>query len=513
MEPDDPPARDRLTARSVSVVVVVALLLVAGCSSGGRTAASPSTGGASASTTTSLLPVTTGPLPAVEPPPLLAAADAACRSAPTGPGIDLRADDACVGATIAYVWGYPLVTVMRLRDRLACVTPVNQLLHARSLATPSSRTVVAPNNDTLYSTTFLDLRAHPVELSFPPVNGRYANFQMMDAYTNTFADIGTLTTGTHGGRYAIVGPTWKGTIPAGLTRVVAPTPDVWLLGRTEVRGQHDLATVHDLQDRYVLTSLSSATGRSDPEAPAAPARCTPVATPVATSGTALFDEISADMAADPPPPADATTVAAMAAVGIGPGRRPSATTDPSVRAGYQRALRLGPQLMLASGNQVTTPTAWHYGKIVGTYGTDFVARAAVAQTGLGANLPTQAVYFNTSTSGARTLTGRDTYVIHFAPGELPPVTAGGFWSVTMYDPQRFLVANPIDRYSIGDRTPGLVHGADGSLDIYVSGTAPRGHESNWLPAPDGPFALSLRLYAPAAGVEDSWRPPAVRYSP
>ena len=513
MPPDNPPRarHPRPHARRTTTLVVLAVVtaLLAACSSGssGSSASSRSSGTSPAgNAATGLLPVATGPLPPVEPPPLESQAAHACRSDPTA---NPDADEACVGATIAYVWGYPLVTVMRLRNRLACVTPTNQLLHARALATPSSRTVVAPNNDTLYSTTFLDLRARPVELDFPPVSGRYANFQLMDAYTNTFADIGTLTTGTHGGRYAIVGPGWKGTVPAGLTRMASPTPDVWLLGRTEVRGSSDLPTVHALQDRYHLAPVGEGTSTTPDE----PARCAPTTTPIATTGLAVFDEISSDMAADPPLPADATTVAAMAAVGIGPGRHPSATTDPQVRSGYERALRLGPQLMLASGNQVTTRTGWRYGKVVGTYGTDFVTRAAVAQSGLGANLPTQAVYFQASTSGGQPLTGATTYVIHFAPGELPPVTAGGFWSVTMYDPQRFLVPNTIDRYSIGDRTPGLQRGSDGSLDIYLSATAPHGHESNWLPAPPGPFALSLRLYAPEADVESSWEPPAVRYSP
>jgi hypothetical protein len=218
------------------------------------------------------------------------------------------------------------------------------------------------------------------------------------------------------------------------------------------------------------------------------------------------------MAADPPPAADATTVAAMAAVGIGPGRRPSATTDPQVRAGYERALRLGPHLVQGADNETATSTGWHHGKVVGTYGTDFVARAAVAQSGLGANLPTQAVYFNISTSIAMGVAGPTTWVLHFAPGQLPPVTKAGFWSVTMYDPRRFLVPNAIDRYSIGDRTPGVAYGKDGSLDVYVAPTAPAGHESNWLPAPNGRYSLSLRLYAPQAGAETSWEPPAGRPS-
>jgi hypothetical protein len=199
----------------------------------------------------------------------------------------------------------------------------------------------------------------------------------------------------------------------------------------------------------------------------------------------------------------------MADAGIGVGLQPSSTTDPQVRAGYELALRLGPQLVRASTNQVATSTGWHYAKVVGTYGTDFVARAAVAQSGLGANLPTQAVYFNASTSGASLLTGSTTYVLHFAGDQLPPVTASGFWSVTMYDPQHFLVANSIHRYSIGDRTRGLVRGPGGSLDIYISADVPHGHESNWLPAPPGRFTLSLRLYAPEAGVETSWTPPVV----
>ena len=158
-----------------------------------------------------------------------------------------------------------------------------------------------------------------------------------------------------------------------------------------------------------------------------------------------------------------------------------------------------------------TGAGWIFGPRIGSYGTDYVLRADVAEFGLGANLPTQAVYFDGLTAGGRRLDGGRTYVLRFAPGQLPPVRTGdGFWSITMYSADRFLVPNPIGRYSIGDRTPELATGADGSLEVYLSATAPPGHQANWLPAPPGRFSVVLRIYAPRpAAVDGGWTPPAI----
>src|SRR6185369_5953633 len=156
-----------------------------------------------------------------------------------------------------------------------------------------------------------------------------------------------------------------------------------------------------------------------------------------------------------------------------------------------------------------TVDGWHLRTDIGTYGDDLDTRAAVARNGWGANVPAEAVYpsADTDSSGAP-LDGTSSYRIHLAGDALPPVQA--FWSLTLYGPDRFFVENPLHRYALGDRSPGLVFGADGALDLYVGSTAPPGLESNWLPAPAGPFSLILRLYLPDDAILDGrWVPPPI----
>jgi hypothetical protein len=498
--------------RSRSAVVtatVVLLLLAAACSS---SSTQGTTGTSGSPTTLSLAEsVVQPPLPPVDPPPLLAEAARACgaSSAATSNAVTRQA---CTSAANAYVWGYALVAMLRTRQRFVCQLGSNVLRNATALAGPASRSVVSPNNDTLYSTGWLDLRASPMVLTFPSVTGRYANFQMMDAYSNTFADVGVLTTDGRAGRFAVVAPGWKGTLPSGVVRIDSPTPDVWLLGRTAVDGPADLPNVIALQKQYGLAPLdptsTTAAGGLHPTL----ATCGPSPQQIAGTGLPLLDEISGDMVTNPPLAQDQAVVAEMAKGGIGPGKHPTTSADAATTAGYQLGLGVGKQIMQSGADaaRVTTSTAWTHGRVVGTYGTDYVARADVAAVGLAANVNEQAMYFSAPAADT-VLTGRNTYVMHFAKGQLPPFGPDGFWSLTLYDRDHFLVANPIDRYSIGDRTKGLVTNADGSLDIYLSAEAPAGHQSNWLPAPTGRFTLTLRVYAPEqSAIDGSWVPPAVK---
>jgi hypothetical protein len=187
--------------------------------------------------------------PIVEPARLLSLATGACaRTSASNPQV-------CAGAVDAYVWGLPLVTVTHALDRLACRAGVNHLSNHSTLASPGSSSVVSPSVDTLYSAAWLNLRNGPQVLSVPAVSGRYVNFQLIDAYTNTFADIGDLTDDGAGGRYAIVSRGWHGRLPRGVHRIDAPTPEVWLLGRTEVDGPRDLTAAARFQHRYRLAAF------------------------------------------------------------------------------------------------------------------------------------------------------------------------------------------------------------------------------------------------------------------
>jgi len=405
----------------------------------------------------------------------------------------------CAGTVDAEVWGLPLVIMSNLRDSLACQIKVNVLYSSVNLDGPNSTSVAYSNDDTLYSTAFLDLRARPQLLRFPAVSGRYVDFQLLDMYTNTIADVGVLTGGGHGGTYAFVGPGWHGTVPKGVVRIDVPTPDAWLLGRTQVKGSGDLNAAVDLEAGYSLTSLrgrgSGTTG--GPTTLTCPA---PALLPSSTS-LGFLGDLEKDMAADPPAAADSPVVQAMATSGIAPGQTPGAGSS-STAGEYLQALELGASLVpsAARAGSTTTWTGWIRGAVEGTYGTDYPERALLAEETLGTQVPAQAAYFGArdAQSGATTapLAGTGMYEIRFPAGDLPPYGSDGFRSITLYNAAGFLVANPIDRYSIGDQTPGLVLGADGSLTIDISPGRPTQKDVNWLPAPTGAFSLVLRVYDP-----------------
>ena len=497
----------------IGATLVAACLVLAGCTSGlSKTASgesSPSRSGKS-STQGSTAKLIQPPGPISAHPALLDEASAACRSAGA-------ADVAlCAGTVDAEVWGLPLVILSNLRDQLACQFGVNVLYNAATLAGPTtenSTSVADPNDDTLYSTAFLDLRAGPQILRVPSVSGRYVDFQLLDMYTNTIADVGVLTGGSHGGTYVLVGPGWHGTTPKGVVRIDVRTPDAWLLGRTQVKGPADLLAAVDLEAQYSLTALSGHGSGTigGPSTLACPAPPLPSSTSLEFLG-----DLEKDMAADPPTAADGPVVQAMAAAGIGPGQTPGVTSS-SNAAEFLQALRLGASLVAgATGEGATTIwTGYTRGAVMGSYGTDYLERALLAEETLGTQVPAQAVYFGAkdAQSGTTTtpLVGSHSYEIRLSAGDLPPHGSDGFWSITLYNAARSLVANPIGRYSVGDETPGLVRGANGSLTIIVSASRPSQPDVNWLPAPAGAFSVVLRVYDPTPRVLDgSWSPPAIR---
>ena len=501
----------RRTSRSVLVgAVLVALsLVVVGCSSGpSKTASRETSTSGKSSTAGSAAKLIEPPGPISAHPELLDEASGACQRAGVS-DISL-----CAGTVDAEVWGLPLVIMSNLRDSLACQIRVNVLDNAVKLDGPDSTSVAYSNDDTLYSTAFLDLRGGPQLLRLPAVSGRYVDFQLLDMYTNTIADVGVLTGGGHGGSYAFVGPGWHGTVPKGVVRIDIPTPDAWLLGRTQVKGPADLNAAVDLEAQYSLTSLrgrgSGTTG--GPSTLTCPA---PALVPSSTS-LGFRGDLEKDMAADPPAAADGPVVQAMVAAGIGPGQTPGAGSS-STADEYLQALRLGASLVTgaASAGSTTISTGWIRGAVEGTYGTDYPERALLAEETLGTQLPAQAVYFGAreAQSGTTTtpLAGTGSYEIRFPAGDLPPHGPDGFWSITLYNAAGSLVANPIDRYSIGDETPGLARGADGSLTIVVSPSRPTQKDVNWLPAPTGAFSLVLRVYDPMTQVlTGSWSPPLIQ---
>lgn len=426
----------------------------------------------------------------------------------------------------AYLYLYPIVTMDVTRKQMTNAKvgeiplhgPMNTFVHVREYPAADMKAVVRPNFDTLYSSAWLDLTKEPMIVSTLDTGGRYFMLPMLDMWSDVFAVPGKRTSGTKAGSWAVVGPGWQGTLPQGVERIDAPTPYVWIIGRTQTNGPKDYDAVHKVQDGYTLSPLS-AWGK--PPVPVVPKidpaldMKTPPKEIVDTMTAGKYFAYGAELLAkNPAHVTDWSQLSRLKRIGIEAGKSFDLNKfDPAVRSALERAAADGPKLMaekkdtiarVANGWVMNTDT-------MGVYGDYYLKRAIVAQLGLGANQPEDAIYpmLVVDSDGKKT-TGENHYAIHFAKGEAPPV--GAFWSVTMYDAQGFQVANPINRFAIGDRDA-LKFNADGSLDIYIQHENPGAEkESNWLPAPkSGELGVTMRLYAPKPQALDGrWNPPAVK---
>jgi hypothetical protein len=429
-------------------------------------------------------------------------------------------------ATDAYIYGYPLVTMEMTRRVITNVTapvgtrgPMGQIIKLREYPNASFKDVTAPNADTLYTTAFFDVGKEPWVLSVPDMNGRYALFPMLDGWTTVFQVPGKRTTGTGTQTYAVTGPGWKGTLPAGVKEYKSPTSIVWLLGRIYCTGTpEDYAEVHKLQDEFKLVPLSSygkpympPAGTVDPSIDMKTAVREQVNR---MDAVAYFTLLCKLMKENPPAAVDAPQLAKFASIGIVPGQDFDATKLKAdfvkrvPEVGFDRIM-----LQFKINKDVKDENGWAYTTKTGIYGTDYLMRALVTAIGLGANRPQDAVYPTSMKDGeGRKYNGENKYVLHFPEGELPP--AQGFWSLTMYDSSYFFVNNSLNRYSISARQ-NLKSNPDGSTDLYIQKDSPGADkESNWLPAPPGDFILMLRLYWPDESdpsiIDGSWKIPPVK---
>jgi len=416
--------------------------------------------------------------------------------------------DAATLATDAYIWGLPFVVTMRTMQSLAPAIGINHLYAQAQLSDASSRTIVAPNVDTLYEVAILDLRDGPYVLTVPEIHDRYYTFQFLAMNTESFAYIGTRATGGDAGSWVIAPPGWEGSVPAGTQLFKAPTSLVFMLGRFLVLNAGDLPSANGVMSHVRLEPLTY--GSATPEASSLGS---PPGKPqdAADAGAAFFDELGDTLAIAPPTSdVDVEAMRGFAAIGIGPGKHPAADGTAESRAilaqGVVDATDRITDLVAASAISVN---GWDSQGQMGTYGDNFPLRAAIASIGWGANVPEEAVYMHSEKdANGQEYSGDHNYVLHFAADQLPPAKA--FWSLTLYGPDHFLIDNPARRYAISDRTPGLQFNADGSLDIYFQRSAPAGHESNWVPTPVGSFYLSLRIYLPEQSVLDgTYHPPPV----
>jgi hypothetical protein len=415
-----------------------------------------------------------------------------------------------------------MVLMSVTRDVMSAKTPINHFQHLRTFPDHTFTDVVTPNADTLYSLAWLDLTEEPQILSVPAVGRRYYIMQMLDAWTNVFASPGTRVTGNGKGDFAIVGPGWKGALPAGIAVIRAPTNLVWIIGRTQTDGAPDYAAVHAIQDHYRLTPLSARTKSFAPVARVfakvgVDTKTPPAEQVAAMNGTTFFRRLVTLMKENPPTTSDAEVLAKFAKIGIVPGHPFNAERlDPQVAHALEDGVHAG-QLEIAgeakrshdepvNGWSISPPN-------IGAFGTDYAQRAAVAARGLGANIPADAIYPHATTDmDGEPLSGTHRYQLRIAKGRLPPVN--GFWSLTMYNARQTFIENPLNRYAIGDRDE-LIVNPDGSVTIHIQTQSPGlDKESNWLPAPLESFNVVMRLYWPKKDIVDgTWRMPPIERVP
>jgi len=402
--------------------------------------------------------------------------------------------------------------------------PFNQIKNEARVYTYKDTAVVTPNSDTPYSLLFMDLRAEPIVLSVPAVEKRrYYVVQLVDGNTFNYGYIGSRTTGNGPGDYMVVGPDWKGETPPGIKQVFRCSTQFSAAAyRTQLFNPADMKNVVKVQAGYKVKTLSAYL--KQPAPPAAPAVNFPKIDKELVK-TNFFEYLDFALQFAPPGPEETAIRAKLALIGVGPGKTFN-FKDLSLehKAEVGLGMKDGEQKVVAAvastGRDIN---GWRVGGLAGGdrayFHGDWLKRAALAKAGIYANDPVEATYPLTRKDDAgQPLDGsKHKYTLTFAAGQFPPVNA--FWSVTMYDgTTQLLIKNPINRYLINSpMLPNLKKNPDGSLTLYIqkdsSGTAKK---SNWLPAPDGPIYMVMRLYWPKETPpsilppgEGTWKPPGV----
>ncbi len=404
------------------------------------------------------------------------------------------------------------------RDNPEFKAPWNQICNMPRVYTPDDKTIQTPNSDTPYSMLGMDLRAEPLVLTVPEVEkGRYYSIQLIDLYTFNFNYIGSRATGNDAGSFLIAGPGWRGEKPEGIKEVIRAETELALAAyRTQLFEPGDIDSVKKVQAGYKVQPLSSFLGK--PAAAAAPAIdfVEPLNPDMQKTSPEFFNILNFVLGFCPTDPSEQKLMERFATIGVGAGK----TFD---------ADELSPEIKMAITQGIADAwtefaafkkTKFETGQVTAgdVFGTreylknNYLYRMAAAVLGIFGNSKQEAMYpaYPVDADG-QPLNGANRYALRFGPGELPPVNA--FWSITMYElPESLLVANPINRYLINSpMLPQLNRDADGGVTLSIQSASPgAGKESNWLPAPEGPFIMFLRLYWPKAdALEAKWTPPRV----
>jgi hypothetical protein len=429
-----------------------------------------------------------------------------------------------------FVYGLPMVMDYAVmydfiinRNSAAWKAPFNTMRNEPRVFTSADTTVVTPNSDTPYSFVWADLRAEPIVITVPEIDPkRYYSVMMVDNNTFNYGIIGTRTTGNGAGNFMIVGPKWQGNTPAGIKKVFRSTTEFSLvIFRTQLFNPQDMPNVEKVQAGYQARTLSAFTGKPAPAA--APKIDWPAINPELTR-TRFFEYLDLVLDFAPPSPEEAAIRAKLARIGVGTkGRFDPSALSPEVRAAIAEGMKAGSDKVDARVSTLGYEiNGWRVSSAFGNrafFNGDWLLRAAAARAGIYGLDAEEAMYpmARNASDGSLLDGSKHKYTITFPKGQLPPVNA--FWSVTMYDGKtQFLVANPLDRYLINSTMlGGMKLGADGSLTIYLQKDSPgKDKESNWLPAPNGPMFIAMRLYWPKTEPpsilppeKGTWSPPNV----
>ena len=431
-------------------------------------------------------------------------------------------DEARQIAKQAYLYGFPVVEMYKTLYTQAVDSgspdykaPFNQIGHSAKVFTPKDTAFITPNSDTPYSFVWMDLRSEPLVLTLPAIEeGRYYSTQLIDLYTQNFAYLGTRTTGNKGGRFMIAGPGWQGPAPQGIDKVIhSESQVVYALYRTQLFDEADLDKVKQIQQGYKVEPLSGFLKQSPPPVLPAVAWLKPQAN--MSDSPALFRYLNFMLAFAPPVNSESELLQRFKKIGIDPDKPfEESTLSPEQTQALQAGIDDGKAEFAAFKKTEIDTHKVSSGDLFGSrehLNNNYLYRYAGARLGIFGNSAEEASYMGyfTDVSGQPVDASKHAYTLHFAKGQLPPAKA--FWSLTMYDGKtRLLVDNPLDRYLINSRMLGqLKRDADGGLTLYVQHDSPgKGRESNWLPAPNGPFYGVLRLYMPGPQVASGqWKLP------
>jgi hypothetical protein len=425
----------------------------------------------------------------------------------------------------AYVYGFPIVDNYRIQHAYwvdktnpEYKGPFNQIWNSARVFTPADTAIQTPNSDTPYSFVGADLRSEPLVLTVPAIEKqRYFSVQLIDYYTFNFDYIGTRATGNGGGSFLLAGPGWKGTTPKGIKKVFRCETELAIpTYRTQLFNPDDIDNVKKVQAGYKVQPLSAFLGQPAPKPAPAVDFIKPLMPEEEKTSPQFFNILNFVLQFCPTVPSEKALMARFAKIGVGAGKTFDASKlSPEMKTAIEQGMA-DAWAAFAVLKKDFEERKLSSGDVFGTrqyLKNNYLYRMGAAVLGIYGNSKQEAMYPAYYVDAAKQkLDGANRYILRFAPGQLPPVNA--FWSLTMYDePQSLLVANPLDRYLINSpMLPQLKHDADGGLTLMIQNESPgKDKESNWLPAPKGPFSMIMRLYWPKqAAVEGKWKQPPLQ---